>query len=118
MADIGSWSADGPLPGQLVVDSSVEGDTSVLTLTGELDLASTPILERELEAVESGGAQKILIDLSGVGFMDSTGLQALLRARERAITKEGVELSLRRGPHQVQRVFELTKTIDAFTFVE
>jgi anti-anti-sigma regulatory factor len=50
--------------------------------------------------------------------MDSTGLQALLRARERAITVEGVDLSLRRGPHQVQRVFELTKTVDAFTFVD
>jgi anti-sigma B factor antagonist len=118
MADIESWSADEPLPGQLVVESSTEGDTSVLTLAGELDLASTPMLERELEAIESGGATKILIDLAGVGFMDSTGLQALLRARERAITVDGVELTLRRGPHQVQRVFELTKTVDAFTFVD
>src|ERR1700760_4378336 len=118
MADIGSWSADEPLPGQLAVDISVEDDTSVLTLSGELDLASTPILERELETVESGGAKKILIDLTGVGFMDSTGLQALLRARERAMTQAGVQLSLRRGPHQVQRVFELTRTIDAFTFVD
>ncbi len=118
MADIEPWPANEPLPGQLVVDRSTEGDTSVLALTGELDLASTPVLERELEAAESTGATKILIDLAGVGFMDSTGLQALLRARERAMTVEGVELSLRRGPHQVQRVFELTKTIDAFTFVD
>ncbi len=119
MADIDSWSANEPLPGQLVVESSTEDETSVLTLAGELDLASTPMLERELDAVESGGATKILIDLAGVGFMDSTGLQALLRARERAMTSDRrVELILRRGPHQVQRVFELTKTIDAFTFVD
>jgi anti-anti-sigma factor len=112
------WSPDVPVPGGLAVQSSTQDDLTVLTLSGELDLASTPILERELAAVESAGAKRILIDLAGVGFMDSTGLQALLRARERATTQDGVELSLRRGPHQVQRVFELTKTIDAFTFVD
>jgi anti-anti-sigma factor len=118
MAETEPWPANEPLPGQLIVDTRDEGDTSVLALSGELDLASTPILERELKALESAGATKILIDLAGVGFMDSTGLQALLRARERAMTVEGIQLSLRRGPHQVQRVFELTKTIDAFTFVD
>jgi anti-anti-sigma factor len=118
MAETEPWPANEPLPGQLIVDTRDEGDTSVLALSGELDLASTPILERELKALESAGATEILIDLAGVGFMDSTGLQALLRARERAMTVEGIQLSLRRGPHQVQRVFELTKTIDAFTFVD
>ena len=113
-----SWSDNAPLPGQLAVESSVEGETTVVRLSGELDLASTPILERELGAVESTGAKRIVIDLAGVGFMDSTGLQALLRARERATAAEGVQLALRRGPHQVQRVFELTKTVDAFTFVD
>jgi anti-sigma B factor antagonist len=112
------WSPDMPVPGGLVVQSSTQADLTVLTLSGELDLASTPILERELANVESAGAKRILIDLAGVGFMDSTGLQALLRARERATSGDGVQLSLRRGPHQVQRVFELTKTIDAFTFVD
>ena len=106
------------MPQQLVVNSSTQDDVTVLTLSGELDLASTPVLERELQAVEAAGARNILIDLTGVGFMDSTGLQALLRARERAATMDGVQLSLRRGPHQVQRVFELTRTIDAFTFVD
>ena len=118
MADTESWPANEPLPGQLVVESSTEGDVCVLALSGELDLASTPVLERELHAVESAGFKKILIDLAGVGFMDSTGLQALLRARERATTGGSVQLSLRRGPHQVQRVFELTRTVDAFTFVD
>jgi anti-anti-sigma factor len=111
------WSRDAPIPGGLAIESSAQDDVTVLTLSGELDLASTPILERELTAVESAGAKRLLIDLAGVGFMDSTGLQALLRARERA-TEAGIELALRRGPHQVQRVFELTKTIDAFTFVD
>jgi anti-anti-sigma factor len=110
--------AEVPIPGQLVIESSREDDVAVLTLSGDLDLASSPSLERELTAVESAGARQVVIDLGGVGFMDSTGLQALLRARERATTQEGVQLALKRGPHQVQRVFELTRTIDAFTFVD
>jgi anti-anti-sigma factor len=117
MAEPWSPTPNVPAPGGLLVESSSEDDLTVLTLSGELDLASTPILERELAAVESAGAKKILIDLAGVGFMDSTGLQALLRARERA-TEDAIQLALRRGPHQVQRVFELTKTVDAFTFVD
>jgi anti-sigma B factor antagonist len=106
---------DVPIPGQLVIESNNDADATVLALFGELDLASTPMLERELEAVESSGAPRMVIDLAGVGFMDSTGLQALVHARERAAANDH-QFSLRRGPHQVQRVFELTKTIDAFTF--
>jgi anti-sigma B factor antagonist len=113
------WSPDEvPVPGQLVIESATEAEVTTLTLAGELDLASTPTLERELASVESSGAKKIVIDLAGVGFMDSTGLQALLRARERARTETGIQLALKRGPHQVQRVFELTKTADAFTFID
>lgn len=87
----------------------------MITLNGELDLASAPELERELQEAEAAGPARVLIDLSGLGFMDSTGLQALLRVRERA-NGGSFELALRRGTHQVQRVFELTKTVDAFAF--
>ncbi len=87
----------------------------VIALGGELDLASAPELERELLDAEAGNPARVVIDLSDLGFMDSTGLQALLRTRERA-SAGSYELALRRGPHQVQRVFELTKTADAFTF--
>jgi stage II sporulation protein AA (anti-sigma F factor antagonist) len=88
---------------------------TIVALDGELDLASAPELERELLRAEAEGARRIVIDLANLGFMDSTGLQSLLRARERA-RSNAYELKLRRGPHQVQRVFELTKTVDAFTF--
>jgi anti-sigma B factor antagonist len=107
--------ADVPVPGPLRIESRREGDTTVVVLEGELDLASAPDLERELRDAESNGSARVLIDLGGLGFMDSTGLQALLRARERANSSQH-DLVLRRGPHQVQRVFELTKTVDAFNF--
>jgi anti-anti-sigma factor len=107
--------ADASVPGPLRIESRREGDAVVVALNGELDLASAPDLERELREAESGHPSRVVIDLSGLGFMDSTGLQALLRTRERADAGT-YQLALRRGPHQVQRVFELTKTADAFRF--
>jgi anti-anti-sigma factor len=113
MADPHSYEA--PLPGQLVIDAERHDDQVVLSLSGELDLASAPILQQELEDISSTGVSRVLIDLGNLGFIDSTGLQALVRAQDR-LTAEGKQLVLRRGSHQVQRVFELTKAIDAFTF--
>ncbi len=104
-----------PAPGPLSIESSRVGDAVLIVLRGELDLASAPELERELREAEGTSPSRVTIDLGGLGFMDSTGLQALLRARERA-GSSSYELTLRRGPHQVQRVFELTRTVDAFSF--
>lgn len=108
-------SPQAPVPGQLVIEKTEESGAVVLVLSGELDLASAPMLERELREAEAASPGRLVIDLAGLAFMDSTGLQALLRARERANTNDH-QLALRRAPHQVQRVFELTKTVDAFTF--
>ncbi len=106
---------DNPLPGQLQVESRSEENRVVVTLRGELDLTSVPTFERELREIEASNPDRLVIDLSGLDFMDSTGLRALLQARERAKTNDH-ELALRRGPRQVQRVLELTKTLDVFTF--
>ncbi len=105
---------ESPMPGQLLIESRTEDDRLILTLRGELDLTSVPQFERELRDAEAANPARLVIDLSGLDFMDSTGLGALLQARERA--KDDHELSLRRGPRQVQRVLELTKTLEVFTF--
>ncbi len=113
MADVAP--PEGPLPGQLIVESRTDGDSLVLLLQGELDLTSAPSFEREIHEVEASSPGRIVLDLSRLDFMDSTGLRALLQARERAAANNQ-ELVLRRGPRQVQRVLELTKTVDVFTF--
>jgi anti-sigma B factor antagonist len=104
-----------PIPGQLQIEASTRADTVLLSLRGELDLTSAPVFDRELRAAEATNPRRVVIDLSGLEFMDSTGLRALLLARERA-QSDGHELALRRGPRQVQRVLELTKTAEAFEF--
>ena len=103
------------MPRQLEIRTSKNGEEVMLSLTGDLDLASAPSLERAFGEAEAEHAPGIVVDLSGLEFMDSTGLRALLLARERA-APNGHQLTLRRGPRQVQRVLELTKTVDAFQF--
>jgi anti-anti-sigma factor len=67
---------------QLNVETTKERSATVITLIGEVDLATAPDLERRLAtAVASGDT---VTDLSGVDFMDSTGLRVLISAHEAA----------------------------------
>lgn len=54
---------------------------SGVAIHGEVDVAAVPALERALEAAIETTAGGFLVDLSGVGFMDSSGLLAMLNAR-------------------------------------
>jgi anti-anti-sigma factor len=103
------------IAGELVVTREHRNDALVLALHGELDLASAPLLERELLDAESSSPGRIVVDLSALEFMDSTGLHVLLRAHQRARENDH-PLVLRRGPRAVHQVFEITGTLDVFIF--
>jgi anti-anti-sigma factor len=109
------FSPDAASPVRLEISSEPSDRAIVMTLSGELDIASAPSLEHALQDAVGSGPGRVIIDLGGVSFMDSTGLRALLLARESA-GGDGHELVLRPGPRQVQRVFELSGTLDTFTF--
>ena len=85
--------------------------TTVISVSGELDLASSPALEEELERVAQSDAQLVVIDLRGLEFMDSTGLSVLVRAHQRA-EENGRRLGLVNGSQQVQRLLTLTGVAD------
>jgi anti-anti-sigma factor len=77
-----------------------------VALRGEIDLAATDELRRRFEAVVTPG-RHLVVDLSGVSFMDSSGIEALCVARRRAL-REGGSVSLR-GPNPVVlRTLEIT----------
>jgi len=94
-------------------DVVVGRDEVVVALAGELDLQSADVLEREVAALRAAGRDRIVIDLREVGFIDSTGLRVLL-GLHRTAEHEGRLISLVRGPHPVQRIFELTATAQLF----
>ena len=81
----------------------------VVEAIGELDLHKAAVLEREVLTLRGAGHDRIVIDLRGVEFMDSTGLRLLI-GLHRAAQREGRSLSLVPGPGPVQRIFELTAT--------
>jgi anti-sigma B factor antagonist len=78
-----------------------------LQLTGELDLASAPLLENQLERLRAD-RQSVRLDLSRLGFMDSTGIHLLISAINQA-SRDGwqFEVDPELSP-QVERLFELT----------
>ena len=73
-------------------------------VAGELDIETTPQLERTLGEPR---AQLVVLDLRELAFMDSTGVHAIVNASIRA-RKIGRRLVLLRGPPRVDRIFRLT----------
>jgi anti-sigma B factor antagonist len=92
--------------GLLTLRSRREGDAHVLTLSGELDLQTAPEVEKELRTVEAGDADAILIDLSAVEFVDSTGIRLLIQAEQRSRWEPG-RIVFRRPPAKVMRVLTI-----------
>lgn len=79
-----------------------------LVLRGELDISTAARLEDDLRRVEADGPALTVIDLSGLDFMDSTGLRLLIGADSRA-REAGRRLVLVQGNEMVQRVLRLTR---------
>ena len=102
---------------QLSLRTEHLGGESTVTLWGELDIASAAVLEAEVMVAEQLGARSITIDLSGLDFLDTSGLQAILGAHARCL-RHGRELTLLRGPSQVQRIFDLTQTRRSLAFLD
>ena len=93
--------------GELTVRSQRQGDVIAIALSGELDLATADGVDAELVRAEATDAASIVLDLSGLTFMDSTGVRLLIQAHARSRANED-RLTLRRGPAAVQRVMELS----------
>jgi anti-anti-sigma factor len=74
-------------------------------LSGEVDLAAVEAIETTLRPLEER-YRTLILDLSGVTFLDSTGLRAIVSADARA-RKNGVELKIVRGPERVQKILYL-----------
>jgi len=101
----------------LSLETSVAERAVVIALRGELDLAGAAAVEQELARLERDPATTLVLDLSGVGFMDSSGLRVIAVASQRA-HELGRRLALVPGPEQVMRVFEITRMRERLDFVD
>jgi anti-anti-sigma factor len=94
-------------PGEGVLN--IEIDENVITLLGDVDMDTVADLVGSLENIRG----TVVLDVSGVTFLDSTGLQSLLRARDEAHGR-GDELVLRRPSSVVSRVLDITDMRETF----
>ncbi|WP_432825110.1 STAS domain-containing protein [Dactylosporangium sp. CA-092794] len=96
------------------VTSTVSGSRAVVAASGELDVATAPELRGYLHKLVDEGASTLVIDLSDVGFLDSTTLGVLISAHKRLAESGGVvELVI---PHaRLLRIFQITGLDRVFT---
>lgn len=94
---------------------TTERDHVVLAPCGDLDMATVGAVERELHRLRGAGVDKIVLDLGGLTFMDSSGLHLVTRWANDAAT-DGFVFELEPGPPAVQRLFELTAMTDVLPF--
>jgi anti-sigma B factor antagonist len=79
---------------------------ALVTVRGEIDMATAPQLRDVLEALIDGGAQRIVLDCHALGFLDSSGIGVLVAARNR-LGDDG-EIVLDSPPSHVRKVLEIT----------
>jgi anti-sigma B factor antagonist len=103
------------MEGPLQIAIAHRNDATVLSVLGEVDLATAPILDAQISAVEAGGATSIIVDLDQVTFMDSSGLQVLLS--HIFSQPNGNRIRLTRGSQQVVRLFTVSGMLDQLPFV-
>ena len=90
-----------------------ESDHCVVSPQGEVDVYSSPRLKETLAALIDEGFSQLMVDLSGVGFMDSSGLGAMVSGLRRAKERGGSIVVV--GPQEpILKVFRITGLDKAF----
>lgn len=98
----------------LTIEVHRDGEEATLTLTGELDPHTAPMLSDEIETLTGEGITSIVLVLSGLGFVDSSGLRVVIAA-DRDLTEAGGRLVLRSPSETVRRLLDITGLLDHLT---
>src|SRR4051794_12048554 len=94
-------------PPDLEVRATFDGDAATVTVVGEIDLVTSTQLNRELDAVLDARPGRLRLDLAAVGFMDTSGVAILLKARRRAL-EQGAGFAVISTSLTIKRLLEIT----------
>jgi anti-sigma B factor antagonist len=97
---------------ELAEDSSSEG-VHVVCVSGEIHVSTAPRLSQRLHTIIEGGRTRLVLDLSGVEFIDSTGLSVLLNGL-RLVTQRDGQMALVCANPTVLRLFHITRLDSTF----
>ena len=95
------------------IQVATQGDIQVLELSGELDYHSSPELREKLTELTSKQSPKILVNLGGVDYMDSSGIATFVEAFQKSKRYQG-RLILAALTPTVRGVFEIAKLDSIF----
>lgn len=98
----------------LTLNTRAEGEYTVLAVSGEVDVYTAPALRDRIADLLDAGQQKLIIDLAGVEFLDSTGLGVLVAGLNRA-REVGGSLALVCPQERVLKLFRITGLDEVFT---
>jgi anti-sigma B factor antagonist len=91
----------------LILEDATVGAWNVLSVAGELDMHTSPVLQDRLDALSVGDAPKVAVDLSAVPFMDSSSLGVLV-ANLKRLRERGGNLALVGVAGSPQKVLSIT----------
>jgi anti-sigma B factor antagonist len=95
----------------LTVSTEQRGEVAVVTVAGELDMATAPQLQQEVSRLVDAGQTHLVFDLADISFCDSTGLSVFVRARNRCQAAGG-EVRLAAPQRAVQRILEVSGLVE------
>lgn len=98
-----------PTEPRFVVSAEAAGGALVVTAAGELHMSTAPTLRSHISAALGDGANRLVVDLTAVQFIDSTGLGSLLSAL-RDVEREGGDMAVVCSNPTVLRLFTITGT--------
>ncbi|XVQ11072.1 STAS domain-containing protein [Spirillospora sp. CA-255316] len=102
---------------ELNVSTASQGGHAVVTATGELDLYTAPRLQTALAGVLRDQIDRVVVDMSGIDFCDSTGMNVLLSALKR-LQERGGTLELAAPRPAVRRILQVTGLDSVFTVTD
>jgi len=94
--------------GRMLVDLDRVDSACVLSIEGELDLYTVPLLQRALAAGLEDGPTRLVVDLTKCTLIDSTGLGALLKANKRFNDGSNGHIAVACPDPSIRKVFEIT----------
>ena len=101
----------------LKLDVRRDAEAVVIAARGELDVSSADSFSAELDRAGQAGVDRVVLDLSELEFMDSSGIACLVKA-QRNSQAYGRRFVVVRGPRQIQQLLELTGLAEQLTIVD
>lgn len=102
-----------PADNALSVSTTAAGDDTLVVVSGEVDAASADLLRTAIFDLIDGGQANVKVEMSEVGFIDSSGLRVLIAGYKAAETAGGA-LTVQAPSEAVRRLLEITGQLERF----